>query len=294
MVTSTEFTKEQELELTRILGVNERWGGVKVADELAATTIDKSFDHPVVSNKVNRNNSTVNDKYIFLIKVFFAVREECFKGNLGTTTKGDLKQLQSIEKFEKVFMLRFTNSRPQFYSFKKASEVSGLTLAQINNIKAKSNGKYEGIRFDINTLLDLIEPSTKVNWDKDISKLTVFSTTEETNVVTDMFYLEKMMELSEHYAFRKLCTYESQRLNPSNIDYANLTVEGKLLPDWYVHFKQDTYFTLLRKEQLVAFFNNYDDIYNSLPTDYQFTLEPATQETINAHKLYTKRNNYNG
>lgn len=285
MAYTTEWTKEQERELNQLLGRPDNWQELNLQGKPFPTTqIDKSFDHPVVSNKVNRNNSTVNDKYIFLIKVFFAVREECFKGNLGTNTKGDLKQLQSIEKFEKVFMLRFTNSRPQFYSFKKASEVSGITLTQINNIKAKDNGKYEGIRFDINTLLDLIEPATKVNWDKDISELTVFSTTEETAVVTDMFYLEKMMELREHYAFRRLCTYESQRLNPNNIDYGNLTPENKVLPDWYVYFKQDTFFTLLRKEQLVAFFNNYDDRYNNLPTKYQFTLEPATQETINAHK----------
>jgi hypothetical protein len=367
MVTSTGFTKEEEQELTRILGVNERWGGAKVADKLAVTQIDKSFDHPVVSNKVNRNNSTVNDKYIFLIKVFFAVREECFKGNFGITTKGELKQLQSIEKFEKVFMLRFTNSRPQFYSFKKAVELTGLTLEDINNIRAKEDifNKYnslrstlfsvseivdlilpeisyktpkeqlqaskeslysylrlakdnleatttantliellskfinnyygysqegnEGIRFDINSFFELIENSTKEDWDKEIEGLTLFSTNEESKVMADMFYQEKMMELKEHYAFRKLCTYESQRLNPSNIDYANLTTEGKLLPDWYVHFKQNTYFTLLRKEQLVAFFNNYDDRYNNLPADYKFTLEPATQETINAHKSWTNR-----
>lgn len=354
-MTTSVFTKEEELELAQILGVNNRWGGSSTLQ------IDKSFDHPVVENKVSRKNPTVNNKYINLLKVFFAIREECHKGNLGINTKGELKQLQSIEKFEKVFMLRFTNSRPQFYSFKKAAELTELTLEDINNIRAKENiftqysilrstlfpvseivdlilpeisyktpkeqlqsskeslysylslisnnqqaintanqlidllNKFiknyyiysqegnEGIQFNINSFFELIEESTKKNWSKELEGLTLFSTTEETNIVTDMFYQEKMMELKDHFAFRKLFTYESERKKTNKIDYAELTSEDKILPDWYVHFKQDTFKYLKRKEQLVAFLNNYDDRYSQLPTNYQFNLQAASQEAINIH-----------
>lgn len=354
-MTISVFTKEEELELAQILGVNNRWGGSSTLQ------IDKSFDNPVVENKVSRKNPTVNNKYINLLKVFFTIREECHKGNLGINTKGELKQLQSIEKFEKVFMLRFTNSRPQFYSFKKAAELTGLTLEDINLIRAKEDiftqynsvrpilfpvseivdlilpeisyknsieqlqaskeslysylklakdnleatetantlitllNKFiknyyvysqegnEGIRFDINSFFELIEDSTKERWDSELKGLTLFSTTEETNIVTDMFYQEKMMELKDHFAFRKLFTYESERKRTNKVDYAELTSKDKILPDWYVHFKQDTFKCLKRKEQLVAFLNNYDDRYSQLPTDYQFDLQLASQEAINVH-----------
>jgi hypothetical protein len=362
MTYTTEWTKEQEeRELNQLLGRPNDWQERSAQGLPITVQIDKSFDHPLDETKLSRRNPTVNDKYITLLKVFFAIREECHKGNLGTNTKGELKQLQSIEKFEKVFMLRFTNSRPQFYSFKKAVELTGLTLENINNIRAKEDifnqynnlrptlfpvteivdlilpeisyktpneqlqsskeslysylklakdnleatttantlinllSKFiknyygysqegnEGIRFDINSFFELIEDSTKESWGKELEGLTLFSTTEETNIVTDMFYQEKMMELKEHYAFRKLFTYESERKRTDKVDYAELPPVNKVLPDWYVYFKQDTFKHLKRKEQLVAFLNNYDDRYSELPTDYQFNLPAASKEAINVH-----------
>lgn len=281
------FTKEEQLELTQLLGPNERWGGEAVLQQLKeATYFDKSFDHPLDSNKLSRKNPTVNDKYITLLKVFFAIREGCHKGNLGTNSKGKLKDLKSIEKFEKVFMLRFTNCRPQFYSFKKAAELTGLTVEDMHKIEAKptydelGNKKYQGIRFDITDFFSLIEEPTKADWEQDIYATTLFTTKEESLIYRDIFYQDKMMQLKEHYCIRRLFTYESERVNPSSIDYAELTPEGKLLPDWFVHFKQDTFKTLKRKEQLVAFFNNYDERYDST-VDYQ--VGKPTQEAITIH-----------
>ena len=91
------------------------------------------------------------------------------------------------------------------------------------------------------------------------------------------------MELKEHYAFRKLFTYESGRKRTDKVDYAELPPVNKVLPDWYVYFKQDTFKHLKRKEQLVAFLNNYDDRYSELPTDYQFNLPAASKEAIYVH-----------
>ena len=361
MKTIANWTIEDDKELNRLLGRTDDWQERAAKGLPTNIQIDKSFDHPLNQTKLSRKNPTVNDKYITLLKVFFTIREECHKGNLGTTTKGELKQLQSIEKFEKVFMLRFSNSRPQFYSFKKAAELTGLTLEDINNIRAKEDifnqynnlrptlfpvseivdlilpeisyktpkeqlqsskesldsylklakdnleaittantliellSKFiknyygysqegnEGIRFDINSFFDLLEDSTKESWNKELEGLTLFSTTEETNIVTDMFYLEKIMELKEHYAFRRFFTYESERKKVDKVEYAELTPSDKVLPDWYVYFKQDTFKCLKRKEQLVAFLNNYDDRYSELSTDYKFDLPAASQEAINVH-----------
>lgn len=248
----------------------------------------RTFDYPLDSSKLSRKNPTVNDKYIFLIKVFFAIREECHRGNLGTTSKGQLKELKSIEKFEKVFMLRFTNCRPQFFSFKKAAELTGLTLEDINNIKAKPDGKYEGIRFDITDFFNLIEETTKADWEQDIYSATLFDSDLERLLYRDFFYQDKIMQLKQHYCFRKLCTYENERTNPNKIEYAELTSEGKQLPAcnlpaWYIHFRHGTFDELKRKEQLVAFFNNYDDRYDS---NVEYQIEPATEEQIKVHQSW--------
>ena len=79
MAYTTEWTKEQERELNQLLGRPDNWQEIATQKLTAqgksfpTTQIDKSFDHPVVSNKVNRNNFTVNDKYIFLIKITYVV-----------------------------------------------------------------------------------------------------------------------------------------------------------------------------------------------------------------------------
>jgi hypothetical protein len=260
-------------------------------DRQEASKQVRTFDYPLDNSKLSRKNPTVNDKYINLIKAFFAIREECHRGNLGTTSKSQLKELKSIEKFEKVFMLRFTNCRPQFYSFKKAAELTGLALEDINNIKAKPNGNYEGIRFDITDFFKLIEETTKTDWEQDIYSATLFDSDLERLLYRDVFYQDKMMQLKEHYCFRKLCTYENERTNPNKVEYAELTSEDKSLPDWYIHFRYGTFDELKRKEQLVAFFNNYDDRYDS-NVDYQ--VESATQEQIEVHKSWKNKERTHG
>jgi len=262
-------------------------------DKQEAAKQVRTFDYPLDSSKLSRKNPTVNDKYIFLIKVFFAVREECHRGNLGTTSKGKLKELKSIEKFEKVFMLRFTNCRPQFFSFKKAAELTGLTLENINNIKAKPDSKYEGIRFDITDFFNLIEETTKADWEQDIYSATLFDSDLERLLYIDVFYQDKIMQLKDHYCFRKLCTYENERTNPNKVEYAELTLKDKQLPAcnlsacnlpaWYIHFRYGTFDELKRKEQLVAFFNNYDDKYDS---NVEYIVEPATKEQIDVHRSW--------
>ena len=241
----------------------------------------RTFDFPLSNSKISRKNPTVNNKYINLIKIFFAIKEECNKGNLGLTSKDKVKELKSIEKYEKVFMLRFTNSRPQFFSFKKAAELTGLSLEDINNIRAKLNNKYEGIRFDISDFYNLIEEDTKSKWEKEIELNTLFDSELEKVIYRDIFYLNKIMELKEHYCFRKLCTYEDERNNVNKIEYAELTPKGKPLPDLYIHFREGTFYELKRKEQLVAFFNNYDDKYDS--TLY-YEIELASHEQIEVHR----------
>lgn len=356
MTYTYNWTKEQERELNQLLGRPDNWQELtkkELQKYEQSLHFDKSFDHPLDRNKLSKKNPTVNDKYITLLKVFFAIREECHKGNLGTNSKGELKNLKSIEKFEKVFMLRFTNCRPQFYSFKKAAELTGFTVEDMQNIRAKEDifSKYsqerkqlqfteldilvelshnttkeklqtnqenllmlsqkipsqvvtnllnytnkfikeyfkysqptEGIRFDITDFFNLVEENTKADWEQDIYSATLFDNTEEKAIYRDIFYQDKMMQLKEHYCFRRLFTYENDRTNPTEVEYAQLTTEGKQLPDWFVHFKQNTFQTLKRKEQLVAFFNNYDEKYDA-NVDYQ--IEKPTQEAIEIHLLKT-------
>ena len=255
--------------------------------ELKQQAIQKDKNIFGYSSKITKKNFKGNDKYINLIKIFFTLREQCVLGNFGVDKKGNPKQLQSVEKFAKVFMLRFTNSRPQFYSFSKASKLANVSVEDITGVESDTNnpGIPNSVRFDLNYLLDLLEDYTKDNWRSEIADLTIFETDSQTQLLQDVFYQEKMLELKEHTAIRRLFTYETDRavVKP---DYAELTPEGKELPDWFVHFKLDTYKKLTRKEQLVAHFNQYDSKFDFANT-YEVN-EPSSTD-IKAHHHYQGR-----
>ena len=249
--------------------------------------IQKDKDIFGQSSKITKKNFKGNDKYINTIKIFFTLREQCYLGNFGVDKKGENKQLQSIEKFGTVFLLRFTNSRPQFYSFKKASELTNISLEDIKGVEGDLTkpGIPNSVRFDLNYLLNLLEEYTKESWESAIKELTIFSNKEESLVMQDMYYQEKMLELKEHTAIRRLFTYETDRVK-AKLNYAELTPVGKDLPDWFIHFKLDTYKKLTRKEQLVAHFNEYGNKFN-FNTNYEVGQPSSTD--IKAHQYYTGR-----
>lgn len=250
-------------------------------------TILKDKDIFGPSSKITKKNYKGNDKYINLLKIFFTLREQCILGNFGVDKNGNPKQLQSIEKFAKVFLLRFNNSRPQFYSFTKAASLTNIPLEEITGVKDDPTqpGIPNSVRFDLNYLLNLLEEYTKEKWETEVKELTIFETPNQTLLLQDVFYQEKILELKEHTALRRLFTYETDR-SIDKLSYAELTPLDKELPEWFIHFKLDTYKKLTRKEQLVAYFNEYDNLFD-FSKNYQVS-EPSETD-IKAHQYYQRK-----
>jgi hypothetical protein len=220
-------------------------------------------------------------KYVNLIDAFFNIKEACMRGELGVNHKGEHKLLLSIERFAKVFLLRFYNSRPQFYSFKKA----GIGLETLNLIPY-------GLRFDIEEVFGLLEPTTKLAWNSEIeSSYTIFSSTQEIAEVTCNILSSKLLPLQAYYCLRRLFTYETDRAKPS-IDYAPLTESGAILPNWFLHFKQGHYEKLGRKEQAIAYLNDYNTRYKEVlslnPSAFNYIedIRPTTEE-VKIHKMFS-------
>jgi hypothetical protein len=115
-----------------------------------------------------------------------------------------------------------------------ASELAGIPVENLKEMPIS-------LQFDLDYFYKLIEPSTKLAWQRTVT-------------------LSRILEVSEYYTMRRLFTYEADRVN-SKREYAELTPKGKLLPDWFVLFKSGRYERLTRKEQAVAYFNQYNDLY---------------------------------
>ena len=242
---------------------------------------EERLNKPIFCNQDKiKNGKDTAVKYINLLNAFFEIKELSIQGKLGINTKGEIKQVKSIEKFAKVFLLRFYNSRPQFYSFTKVN----LTLIEVKTIP-------NGLRFDLEDIYSLLESNTNNYWKYEIESLSSFANLEETATITCEFIKSNLLPLKDYYCIRRMFTYEDDR-KENRVEYAELTPEGKYLPDWFIQFKQGRFDKLTRKEQLVAFFNDYHTRYserlrvNPSEFDYIEDIRPSS-EAINVHKFYS-------
>lgn len=254
----------------------------KIMLEIQAEKINKD----IFSNQDKvKPGANTTEKYTNLINIFFSLKELIMLGKLGYTTKGEVKQIKSIEKFAKVFLIRFHNSRPEFYSFKKAS---GLTNISIKKIQELPNL----LRFELEDLFNLLEWKTKEAWRVDMEATTLFSSGKELATSICEYYKNKILELQNYYCIRRLFTYEEDRLN-NKVEYAQLTPDRAKLPNWFLLFKADKFDKLTRKEQLVAYFNEYHNRYSEImsqnPEEFEWVneLQPSSED-IKVHKFFRK------
>ena len=212
-------------------------------------------------------------QYYALIKIYFAIRLHFPK-----------KEVSSVEKTEKAIMVRFNGALPTCLTFKKVEELveqyQSIPLENLEDISI-------GLRFTFLDLVKMIEPATLSN-----IKCLVEGALNPLQEECD-YYLKKAWELKDYYCIRRLCTYETDREKEA-IDYANLSKKDELLPLWFLWYKAGTFEKLTRKEQLVAYLNDYNDIYQrEMEKDvrvFQYVERwRPSNEQIEIHRKFTYR-----